>query len=66
MRKIYYYLSFIGAVNWGLIGLLNFNLVEFLLGNGLWAGIVYSLIGVSGVLSILTMITYTPHEMVEE
>ena len=39
----------IGAVNWGLIGLLNFNLVAFLFGDmTLLARIVYSLVGLCG------------------
>ena len=27
-------LSIIGCINWGLVGLFNFNLVEYLLGDG--------------------------------
>ena len=67
MRKLYNYLSFIGAINWGLIGILNFNLVEFLLGNGILARIVYSLIGICGLLSFAMLLTHdvTP-ELVEE
>ena len=39
----------IGAVNWGLIGLLNFNLVAFLFGDmTLLSRIVYSLVGLCG------------------
>lgn len=40
----------VGAVNWGLVGLLNLNLVEALLGSlGGLTKIVYVLVGVSGV-----------------
>ncbi len=39
----------IGAVNWGLIGLFNFNLVAFLFGDmTLLSRIVYSLVGLCG------------------
>ena len=38
----------IGAINWGLVGLLDLNVVSYL-GEGL-AKIVYILVGVSGVL----------------
>lgn len=42
-------ITIIGAVNWGLIGLLNFNLVAFLFGDmTLLARIVYSLVGICG------------------
>ena len=40
-------LVLIGALNWGLIGAFNFNLVEVLLGMGMLAKIVYLLVGVS-------------------
>ena len=44
-------LCIIGSVNWGLIGLLNFNLVDTLFGVGsLISIIIYILVGVSGFL----------------
>ena len=50
-------LCIIGSVNWGLIGLLNFNLVDTLFGFGsLISIIIYILVGVSGFISILTLI----------
>ena len=42
-------ISIIGAVNWGLIGFFNFNLVAFLFGSMSWLSrIVYALVGLSG------------------
>ena len=42
-------LSIIGAVNWGLIGFFNFNLVAFLFGSMTWLSrIIYALVGLSG------------------
>lgn len=39
----------IGAINWGLVGLLNLNLVEMLLGAGsLLTKVVYIVIGLAG------------------
>lgn len=39
----------IGAVNWGLIGFFNFNLVTFLFGSGtLLSRIVYGIVGIAG------------------
>lgn len=50
-------ISIVGAVNWGLIGLLKFDLVAFLFGNmTLLARIVYTLVGLSG-LYLLTFYT---------
>lgn len=42
-------IAIIGALNWGLIGVANFNLVDHLLGAGSIASrIVYSVVGLSG------------------
>ena len=46
-------LVIIGAINWGLVGLFEFNLVDFLFGAGsILARIVYSLVGIAGLWSI--------------
>lgn len=43
-------ISIIGCVNWGLIGLLKFNLVEALFGMGsVLSGIIYILVGICGI-----------------
>jgi uncharacterized protein len=41
-------LVLIGALNWGLVGVLNFNLVAALFGQSLIASIVYTLVGLAG------------------
>lgn len=39
----------IGAINWGLVGFLGFDLVAFLFGNMNWISrIVYALVGICG------------------
>ena len=46
-------LGIIGCLNWGLVGLFDFNLVEYLLGDGsLLTRIVYVLVMVSGLINI--------------
>ncbi len=41
-------LIIIGGINWGLIGLFNYNLVDALFGNSSWfARIIYILVGIS-------------------
>ena len=43
-------IAIVGAINWGLIGLLNFDLVAFIFGEMTWLSrIVYSLVGLSGI-----------------
>ena len=43
-------LVIIGGLNWGLVGLFEFNLVDFLFGEGsLLARIVYILVGVASI-----------------
>lgn len=46
-------LAMVGALNWGLLGLFNFNLVTTLLGEGMLANLVYVLVGVSAVWLVL-------------
>lgn len=51
--KIALALIIVGALNWGLIGLFNFDLVAAIFGDmTLLARIVYSLVGVSGLWGI--------------
>ena len=42
-------IAIIGAVNWGLIGFLDFNLVASIFGSMTWISrIIYALVGISG------------------
>ena len=46
----------IGGLNWGLVGLLNFDLVATIFGSGSFLGnLVYILVGVSAVYQILQL-----------
>lgn len=46
-------LVIIGAINWGLIGFLNFDLVKFIFGEmTLLSRIVYSIVGIAGLYAI--------------
>lgn len=48
--KISFILVLVGALNWGLLGLLNFNLVSFVFGSVQFlARAIYILVGVSAV-----------------
>lgn len=53
LKKIALFLIIVGAINWGLIGLFDFNLVETLFGiESILTKIVYILVGISGIISI--------------
>lgn len=47
IRKIAYILTLIGALNWGLVGVAQFDLVAAIFGMGLIANIIYTLVGIS-------------------
>ena len=53
LDKIALALIIIGAINWGLIGLFEFNLVEMIFGDmTAIARIIYALVGISGLWGI--------------
>jgi uncharacterized membrane protein YuzA (DUF378 family) len=61
MRSLYWIalvLVIIGAINWGLVGLFQFDLVASLFGgqNEPLSRIVYSLVGIAGVLLAVTSV----------
>lgn len=52
-QKILLVITIIGAVNWGLVGLFDFNLVDMIFGVGsILSRIIYTLVGVSGLINI--------------
>ena len=56
-------LVIIGAVNWGLIGLFNFNLVSFIFGDmTIFSRIIYGLVGLAGLYSITFLGRDNRHE----
>ncbi len=43
-------IAIIGAINWGLIGFFDFNLVAFIFGSMSWISrIIYALVGICGI-----------------
>jgi len=59
LQKTCLVLTIIGAINWGLIGLLDFNLVDTLFGVGsLLSRIVYTLVGISGIVNIGILLSH--------
>ena len=56
--KIALTLIIIGAINWGLIGLFNFNLVDTIFGTmSILSRIIYILVGLSGLWGIKLLFT---------
>lgn len=54
-------LMFIGALNWGLIGIFGFDLVAYLFGPAtLLTNIVYSLVGIAAVIWLIIILIDRP------
>lgn len=52
VQKICLVVTIIGALNWGLIGLLDFNLVETVFGTeSIIPRIIYSVVGITGLIN---------------
>jgi uncharacterized protein len=53
LKLVAFVLVIVGALNWGLVGLFNFNLVDSLFGSGLVSSIIYCLVGFSAIILIV-------------
>lgn len=50
-----YFIVLIGAINWGLVGFFNFDLVAFLFGEMTTVTrIIYAAVGISAIISLVT------------
>ncbi len=59
LKCISYILVLVGAINWGFVGLFGIDLVAVLFGEmSTISRIVYALVGVSAILSPVTMVMY--------
>ena len=53
LQKVSLVVTIIGAINWGLIGIADFDLVAMLFGAGTFlAKTVYTLVGITGLINI--------------
>ncbi len=58
LQKVCLGLTIVGAINWGLVGLFNFNLVEAILGvDALLTKVIYSFVGLAGIINIGLLLT---------
>lgn len=57
LQKIALVVIIIGALNWGLYGLFNFNLIAFLFDNisTVISRILYALVGIAGIIAVSTL-----------
>ncbi|WP_058306861.1 DUF378 domain-containing protein [Gracilibacillus massiliensis] len=66
MKKLALVLIIVGAINWGLIGLFQFDLVATLFGGGsqegAFARVIYTIVGIAGVVSIAFLFDSNKHE----
>ena len=54
-HMVSFLLVLVGALNWGLVGVFNFNLVEGVLGAGTTlTSVVYGLVGLAAVFEVVT------------
>lgn len=64
LQKIALVIVIIGAVNWLLIGIFDFNLVGFIFDDltVVISRIIYTLVGIAGIISITSLFTYKDRE----
>lgn len=60
LQAICYTFIIIGAINWGLIGGFNFNLVEYFFGTGTFlTKAIYITVGIAAIISVILTVKYT-------
>lgn len=58
LQKLALVFTIIGAINWGLIGLFSFNLVEMLFGaRSFLTTLIYIIVGITGIINIMLLFT---------
>ncbi len=59
LQKIALIFTVIGAINWGLIGFFDFNLVTTLFGDtSMLTRIIYMIVGIAGIINIYTLFSH--------
>ncbi|MBE6136983.1 MAG: DUF378 domain-containing protein [Erysipelotrichaceae bacterium] len=67
IQKIALVITIVGAVNWGLIGIFDFNLVAFMFGDQtVLTRIVYALVFVAGLFNIALLFLRNKHHITQE
>jgi len=58
LNKVAIVLLIVGGINWGLFGLLEYNLVAELLETGILSTVIYTLIGLSAIWEVYALFTH--------
>lgn len=67
LKKVCLTLLIIGGINWGLVGIFDFNLVEAIFKeNSFITKLIYALVGVSALVSISTLFSHITSDMVKD
>lgn len=54
IQKIALTFTIIGAINWGLVGIFSFNLVDYIFGtNSIMSRIIYTVVAIAGLINIV-------------
>ena len=54
VQKIALTFTIIGAINWGLVGIFSFNLVDYIIGVGsVMSRIIYTVVAIAGLINII-------------
>ena len=63
LQKSALVITVIGAINWGLIGLFDFNLVEMIFGHmTILSRIIYTLVGLCGIINLGILFYHLEHK----
>ena len=63
LQKIALVLTIIGAINWGLIGIFDFNLVAAIFGDAtVLSRIIYTIVGICGLINIVILFKHLDFE----
>ena len=52
MEPVWLALIVVGAINWGLIGLFDYNLVAEIFGTGTVVDVIYAIVGLAGLMMV--------------
>lgn len=65
LQRVALIIVIIGALNWGLIGIFNFNLVSFLFDgvSPVISRIIYTIVGLAGIVTISTL--FLDHDVID-
>ena len=67
VQKVALVFTIIGAINWGLVGIFNFNLVEWLFQTGSFlTRAIYILVCLCGLINIALLFLENRHHVMEE